>query len=907
MGNPSQFGVTRSRADQLSVGARGAAAHQLLALVDASLCGIIFVAPYFFGGRHDLGRLVFVLLTAIAATAWFTRQALLPSARWYRTTANAVILLAVGLVTLQVVPLPASWISTISPRNANLLPLWHDGATVQLGTWHTLSLTPHESVKSLAMLLCYGLLFVVVAQRIGDAGDIRRLLRWIAISAVIMGAFALAQFFTSDGRFFWFYEHPYRNTRSDVMGSFENRNHCAHFLVLGLGPLVAWLVASMRKSPKSLQGRNLAAGHKSMAVYLLIAAATIVILAILMTRSRGGAVALAAASVMLAALYWRRRLVNERYLYGVAGLVTLVVALLSIYGYDRVVDRLDDFTEGSVEVLDRNEGRRTIWNTNILAFEASWLAGAGAGSHRDICPAYLQEPVAKEYTHAENGYLQVATENGLPGALLLLAGIGLCGYWCVACYRRAADDDTLILLGAAAAGLAASVVHSLVDFVWYIPTCMNLTVILAACALRLAQLTLPATSRGRARFVPRPAVWTAMASVGLLAGLWAAYTFAGPAIADIHWYRYLRVAKQDGRLSRQVLTSLTDGRDTSAARAQQPLADAMIHQLEQVVHWDPACARAHARLADRYMAQFELRLRDEANTMEITQIRDAAIVSAFPSTGALRAWLQRAFGQSPQLLYQALAHAHRTVELCPLQGEGYLCLADLCFLEGGSYATAQAYVDQGLLVRPVDKAVLFRAGVHALSLGQVDRTYQLWSRCYPVRGNHQQKIIFRLIASRMMPASQFVTTFQPDWTTLQEVWKRYRQFGTEDDLRDLLAHAAKVTDEVTGEHDARHPDIVWYWQSTMYSDVGQTEQAMACLRRAYAINPREYLVRSALGQTLLEVGQFAEAEPHIRWCLARRPENKALHAALRKIADHRQTEATQRQTRLPSGIGGWRQ
>ena len=40
---------------------------------------------------------------------------------------------------------------------------------------------------------------------------------------------------------------------------------------------------------------------------------------------------------------------------------------------------------------------------------------------------YLTDSWEVEFTHAENGYLQVALETGLPGLVLLLGGIALCG------------------------------------------------------------------------------------------------------------------------------------------------------------------------------------------------------------------------------------------------------------------------------------------------------------------------------------------------------------------------------------------------------------------------------------------------------------------------------------------------
>src|SRR5262249_39569914 len=146
---------------------------------------------------------------------------------------------------------------------------------------------PVDTTLGLATLLSYGLLFIVVTQRISDANDVRRTLSWIAVAAVLMALFGLAQFFLSNGRFFWFYEHPYRTTDYFATGSFMNRNHFADFLVLGVGPLVAWLVATLRSSPartNPYQPRELA-DHLPMLV--LVSSLIVVVLAIALSQSRG--------------------------------------------------------------------------------------------------------------------------------------------------------------------------------------------------------------------------------------------------------------------------------------------------------------------------------------------------------------------------------------------------------------------------------------------------------------------------------------------------------------------------------------------------------------------------------------------------------------------------------------------
>ncbi|HVT27915.1 MAG TPA: hypothetical protein VHE81_07855, partial [Lacipirellulaceae bacterium] len=169
------------------------AADLLLRIVDAGLCGVMFVAPYFFGGRHDMGRLLLVAIIAVTAVAWFTRQAMQPAARWPRTIAYVLLLLIAALVAFQIMPLPPQWVARLSPRTGRLLPLWSGdgGGLASFGAWQTLSLIPHETVKSLAMVLSYCLLFVVVVGRIEDKSDAERMLQGVALAAVLMAAFGL--------------------------------------------------------------------------------------------------------------------------------------------------------------------------------------------------------------------------------------------------------------------------------------------------------------------------------------------------------------------------------------------------------------------------------------------------------------------------------------------------------------------------------------------------------------------------------------------------------------------------------------------------------------------------------------------------------------------------------------------
>ncbi len=871
---------------------RPSAAEHLLRIVDAGLFSVICIAPFIFGGRHDLGRLVLVLLVAVTALAWFARQAAIPAARWPRTIANAILLLAAALLLAQIVPLPPEWIARLSPTMVDLLPLWTvDGSNAaDLGAWRTLSLNPHETKKSLAMLVSYSLLFIVVAGRIQCRDDVERLLKWVAFAAVLMAAFGILHYFTSDGRFFWLYAHPHRLATRNISGAFINRNHFASFLVLGAGPLVAWLLAFVDRPASPATNPSTRSTKTPIAdrvlAWAIAAALALVTFAALVSRSRGGAIVLLVAGAVLAAIYLYRGLVDRRFIYGLVGLGVAVVGLLSLHGYEDVVRRLDDFTEGSIDDIDHRGIRRKVWAANVAAFDALWLAGAGAGTHRDILPVFLPESFTKEYTHAENGYLQIATETGIIGLVLLSAGIGVCGAWCVACLRHAKHQADIRLFGAAAAGLAASAVHSAVDFVWYIPACMSVTIVLAGCVLRLSQLARSTSESPAARVLPRGR-WLELAAAAVVAA-WAVYVYFGPGIAAVYWDRYLRASVAQSKLTQRQMTELVASRPASLPANREPLNDTMLRQLEEVVRWDPHFARAHLRLAAKYIAKFEFAQQNAENAMGLEQIRDAAAASSFTSPGELHAWLQRALGPNVRCLRLAAAEARLAVKLCPLQGQGYMYLADLCFLNGGGPSVGEAYIEQALRVRPYDADVLFEVGKQKLLVGDLPAAMASWQRCFGDTGPHQLSIVY-LLAGRI-PVDIFLSTYQPDWRTLRDVWARYRELGRPQDAVPLLSYSADAAKRETQQARGARPASIWFWQSGFYRDAGMHVEALSCLERAYACYPGHYPIRRALADALQAAGRYAEAEAHIRWCIARRPTDKALSQVLVKLTKERMAQ-----------------
>jgi tetratricopeptide (TPR) repeat protein len=167
---------------------------------------------------------------------------------------------------------------------------------------------------------------------------------------------------------------------------------------------------------------------------------------------------------------------------------------------------------------------------------------------------------------------------------------------------------------------------------------------------------------------------------------------------------------------------------------------------------------------------------------------------------------------------------------------------------------------------------------------------EIWARCFANSGPHQLRIV-NLAAARM-PARDFLEAMQPDWRTLREVWARYRLLGQPQDQADLVVYSAQVTQRELHAKDGIPPVYLWLWQASMYQDMQQPVEALACLEQAYQCDPRVFRVRQLLGFALKNVGRYSEAEPHLRWCMARRPENKSFNAALLEINKLRISQRT---------------
>lgn len=849
----------------------------LLLIVDTGLAAVLLFAPWFMGGRHPLGQFVLVVISVIVATAWVVRQALShQQVTWKISGCELLLLAAVALVILQLTPLPVELLQSLSPHLTRLLPLWMPATQPPdaLGTWNQLSLSPDATRAGLAMLLCYGLLFVVTLQRIETVEDVERLLRWFAVSAILLATVGLFQYLTSNGKFLWIYQHPFRDTHDAVKGPFINKNHFAHLLALGLGPLI-WSVQRALSRVQAARdprfGDNaLTSADLEWLVMVQCIGLGVVMFAGLMTLSRGGAIAMFAALAVSGGLLYRIGALSSRLVVSF-GLVSLFIGgALAIHGYQRVTDRIDDITSASVERLDNAGFRRKLWTADLAAARDFASLGTGIGSHRDVYRMYLPETWDVEMTHAENGYLQVALESGIPGLTLLLIGIGLATYWCLETLRSTRNRRTYVAAVAVTAGLAASVLHSCCDFVWYISSCMAATVLLLACACRLMELSREGCERWvwiRWR-ISRPSLALAVGIIVLMGGWMANNRFRAAAAAP-HWDRYLTFV----------------GSNENAEGNAVPSED-LLDDLRTAAQWTPDDPRTHTALARMALRRFEEIQKASPNPMPVSQIRDAAMRSRFGSRQQLDHWLNNAFGAHRRYLEEALWHTRAALINGPLNGDAYLFLSELCFLENAHPETRDAYVQQALAVRPYDGDVLISAGREKALVGAWPQALEYWKRAFHCGPTHQ-KILISVASSAGIGPRDFLEIFRPGWPEIRMVYEAYAPLAAPQDVAQLREVYLSAAESALRRMQPSAAALALYDMYRTFKSVGPPEQALATLKQAVKANPNQTMYRRDLAIELKNAGDFAAAEKELNWCLQRYPDNRELRDALAEVVRRR--------------------
>jgi len=374
------------------------------------------------------------------------------------------ILPFLGLVVIQMIPLPGKIVSWLSPNRlffdvqATLAPA--------AARWATLSIYPHDTLFGFFKLLAYLAAFILAAYSF-EPREGRSVL---ALGLIVLGTFeagyGIVQYLTGYQKIFGFTKQFYTE---EATGTYINHNHFAGLLELVI-PFAAMMVFYNLQSRPGQGGAERWRGQPGRTGFdpRIVFYAFIVILlliGVVFSRSRMGIFSVLTGLILMGLL----GLLGEgRRTWMVITL--LVIACSMAYavwiGIDPVVKRFELISPGGSE---NPYSRMSIWKQADGIRRDYPAVGTGLGTFPVAFRRYQTSLLELQVDHAHNDYLEVATDTGIAGAVLLFLPILWLLIRMILAYAGARNPYRRSVLLACIGSIAALLVHSTMDFNLQIP------------------------------------------------------------------------------------------------------------------------------------------------------------------------------------------------------------------------------------------------------------------------------------------------------------------------------------------------------------------------------------------------------------------------------------------------------
>lgn len=456
----------------------------------------VVLSPWLFGSADPWAYLLISMLVSAGVGAWLLSLLCRPRAGLRAPRLTLLLLLLLGFVLLQTVPLPAGLVKVVSPLSAEAqlrrIQLFEEtGAGEFLPTglkdnpdWLTISASA-ATRRSLYLFAAYLGVFFVMANAFTEWAQVRKAATALVISSFAMAILGTIHKFSGSNAIFWFHKPRFGGA---IFGPFTNPNHYAAYMNMAFGVALGLLLSasrtpglrSLRTWREKLASLSTARASR---ITLLGFATALMGASVCVSLSRGGIACLAAALGIVGVFVALRAGVPNRGRV-VAAVALLVVAAVVWLGWRPVVRELGTLADIDLAGDSRTEATRAT----LRLFATSPLFGVGFGSFQHVFPKF-QTPRIQigRWLCPHNDYAQFLAEGGIAGVLLAsLAG----GLFVRTVQRRFAKaiNRARLFVGGLAVGLVAIALHSFVDYGLHKPA--NAFLLTALCGMSIAAVHL---------------------------------------------------------------------------------------------------------------------------------------------------------------------------------------------------------------------------------------------------------------------------------------------------------------------------------------------------------------------------------------------------------------------------------
>lgn len=815
-------------------------AEQLDRLSEWLVIGLLAFMPLAFGAVEAWSEEIVVGVAAILSICFVFRKLMSPGAGLTWSWAYLPIVAFILVVLVQLIPLPAGLLRTISPHTVSLkTELLGDlpNASEVLSDL-TVSFYGYATHHDLRIVLAVSAVFVVILNTYRRPEQIKRLLGAIAVIGGLCALVALAQTLLGSTRIYGLVPLPEQGIARS--GPFVNHSHYGQFMNLSIGAALGLVLVRLREafartdaSPGTVADYLGSSGAR--VVWALVGMMLLGTCTIFLSMTRGGMIStLAAATFTAVALSFNRSLRDSGWLMAILALGAFACVLY--LGFDAVADRL-----GTLSDLQHAQGNRwQILKDISVAWTKFPVLGTGLGTHEYVYPMFDRSTIPQLAAHAENEYAQCAEETGLLGLSSLLVFGGIVAMHYLRTIRRSAAPICAAAYGLGF-GLVAILIHSLSDFGQHLPANAVLTAIFCALILRLSQYDCGAEVAPATGF-SRRGVWIgALVVVGLVWG-WMLLEADAARLAARHWSQVVALEADLAEANWQGSDEEFRYLLTRAEKAEQCEPDNIKYK-----HW--------------------------LNTYRWRAIsRD---IDANVDEGALLAEIER-------ITRRIADELNRARTLCPTFGATWVVLGQLERSILGLEEEGAYHICKGVELAPCDATARLVAGMLEAEQQNIEAALSHLRRAVQLDRQGVFEEVTVVLIQQLNRPDLAVQLAQGDITQLGRLAVLLEQMGS---LPDVVVQVRQQEMELLEQRcqasDA--PAYALVRLAGIYQALDRDRDAIECYQRALAQDYGQIDWRFRRAGLLVRIGLESEAIQELETCLSLQPEFEAARRLLNEL------------------------
>jgi len=406
---------------------------------------LIIFSCLFYGSVTVLPLTIIEAVVGLMVLFWLAEMAYKGQLSFVKTAFLIPLALFLCFIIFQLIPLPASLIRIISYNTAHLY-----GTFVPAGIsrdFFPLSIYPDATSSELLKFLTYVGIFLMIINKIETKRQFNRIINTIIALGFIIGFFGIIQKYTYSDRVYWF--DPLGSTGS-AFGPFANRNNFSGYINMVIPLTLGYFLTEMPLAKRLIYG------------FCLV----IMSLGLFLSLSRAGLlIYIAVLAFILLFSTLKDSLKTKTRTFSIWSFLLISLFVFFMEAKTAWARLLTLFQRETFVVL----GHGYSWLDILRIWKGFPIFGTGLGTFSSISSRYKTTPMQFLFTYAHNDYLQLLSEVGLAGFILVALFFIFYFNSVLKMWFKRHDSYVVCLVLGGVGSVLSMLVYSFLDFNLQIP------------------------------------------------------------------------------------------------------------------------------------------------------------------------------------------------------------------------------------------------------------------------------------------------------------------------------------------------------------------------------------------------------------------------------------------------------